>query len=606
MAAYSLSERFSRDSKYYRFYDPGAYQHDEICKTKPAHAPFLSKTPRKTLSAGPIWTHAIYDADIPSKIPNCTSMMSKIPRFPYEAFSKEDLEEILCKCGYPTRCRCPTEEEDKPKPNIVCQGKVPKHIIKGVPPRTGGDSGLSAPSKGDYGFEVRKDGSQKRLKEKVSDESPPFYDARVIEATMFYQGCKWSKWTGTRATKALEQSPGPAHYTLENQPTEFEKYAEECRSQKSKEAKQYRYIEMVQRRNILENAPGPASYSPMFPKGSDLQEIGPKADRFTSPKHEVCPGPADHNLKRDFDPPPKLVTHCRAVLPELACFGVKDQRFKPRKEEGPSPASYCATYKSCLIQICSTAPFGSSTKRFTTIPLDETDKNEIYVNDYDQLQTGKVEDIDPCPHRTWEFKSKTVRMKPLFKSWNEPSPADFMPMQMKSKRPLHLQYLSPFCSSNGRFQPWYNWIPVFGKLVTPGPGYYDAEKAKCYPAVNGGPLYRDQRFRSPSFETPAPCAYNVGGGIETILDTYNLKLKHNIENRYKFHSDIAPERKVLTLEEKETLLMNKCIALCEESINEVSSLPPQEKKCDIITKHVKDKKKLLRFFLYKHQMPISI
>ncbi|XP_063392756.1 sperm-tail PG-rich repeat-containing protein 2-like [Cydia fagiglandana] len=605
MAAYSLSERFSRDSKNYRIYDPGAYQHDERCKTKPAHAPFLTKTSRKTFSTRPIWTHAIYDADIPSKIPNCTSMMSKIPRFPYEAFSMEDLEEVLCKCGYPTCCRCPIEEEDKPKPNIVCQGKVPKHIIKGAPPRTGGDSGLSAPSKGDYGFEVRRDGFQTRLKEKVSDESPPFYDARVIETTMFYQGCKWSKWTGTRATKALEQSPGPADYTLEKKLTEFEKYAEKCRFLKRKEAKQYRYIEMVQRRNILENQPGPATYSPMLPKGTDLQEIGSKADRFTSPKHEVFPGPGDHNLKRDFDPPPKLVTPCHAVLPEPACFNVKAHRFKPRKEEGPGPASYCAKYKPYLIQTCSTAPFGSNTKRFRTIRLDETDETEIDVNYCDQLQAGKLEDIDPCPHHTWEFKSKTVRMKPLFKSWNEPSPADFMPMELKSKRPLHLQYLSPFCSSDGRFQPWYNFIPVYGKIATRGPGYYNAEKAKCYPAVKRGPLCRAPRFRTPSFETPAPCAYNVGGGIETILDTYNLKLKHNIENQYKF-SGIAPERKVLTLKEKETLLMNQCIALCEEAINEVSSLPPPEKKYDTLTKHILDKKKILRFFLYKHQMPMPV
>lgn len=573
--AYNLGDRFQRDPEYFRFYDPGAYQYEDGHKIISSKFPFLSNTPRNTQSSKPIWTHSLYNTEMSRKIPNITSMMSKIPRFPYEAFSKEDLEAILCKCGFQPPCECPVEEKDQ-EPEITCQGRVPKHIFIGQPP-----------------------GSQKFRRVKKVEISPPFYDARVNESTAFYQGCKWSKWSGNRNEKSLHDIPGPAHYTVDRQPTEIELCAEKVRAEKRKTSKQYRFIEMVQRKNILEGAPSPATYTPMEPKGTELQYLGSKADRFPMSQYDISPGPADHWLKRDFDlsdPPQKP---SRARLPEPACFGMKAQRFRPRRDEGPSPASYDSNYKPCQFVTCPKTPFGSATVRFKPDPIEESDEEE----DVEKPQNEESNKKEPCPSPTWQFRSKTVRMKLEKKTRNSRSIGIATP-KSKMMRSWQLQYIAPFLSSEGRFQPWCNYIPVFGKQATPGPCYYNLEKPKCVPAVNRGPLCRSPRFQSPLFQSPAPNEYTVGGGVETVLNTHNQNLRKNIDNQHSFNWKPPVEPRKLTIEQREIILLNKCIALCEPEPEDNEQTPTQPQANDTDKDPLKKKEqKLLSYFLYTHQIP---
>ncbi|XP_028162430.1 uncharacterized protein LOC114354313 [Ostrinia furnacalis] len=597
--AYNLDDRFPPPQKSYRLLEPGAYQAGDDRKVRANKVPFLSRTPRKTQPGGQIWTHAIYDSVIPAKIPNITSLKSNRPRFPYEAFSKEDLEALLCRCGIQSSCECPTGEE-KEEPEVICQGKVRKRIFKGPTPKSILGEGLSSPSKRDHGFDIRSDGSQKRLLDELDDESPPFYDATVHESTAFYHGCKWSQRTSKRSTQSFGSGPGPADYFYVKQPTDFEICAERFRSYRRQHSKQLRFIEMVQQRDLNEGRPGPATYSPMLPRGNEMQYLGPKAKRFTISTIEQRPGPADHWVKRAFELPEPPNVPCHAKLPEPSFFGIKAQRFKPRREEGPSPATYNPVYTPCHFTHCPTAAFGSSSVRFKENPVIEEDEEAVIAEDEPEKKDDENVNKAVCPSPTWEFKSKTIRMKPLEKALNEPSPADLPQQRIKINRSRRLQYFAPFFSSEGRFEPWYDWMPVLGRVKTPGPCYYCLEKPKCYPAVPHGPLFKSCRFPPTKNDNPPPNQYNVGGGIETILDTHNQRLKDNIENQHKFIWEPPVEPKRLSYEEQETILLNKSIALLDTDIFDDKS----SKSCSSKSSprfEEKKKPKLLRCFLYGTQ-----
>lgn len=600
--AYSLGDRFPPPPTSYTLLEPGAYQFGDDHKVRINKVPFLSRTPRNTQPGGRIWTHAIYDYAIPAKIPNITSLTSKCPRFPYEAFSKEDLEALLCRCGIQSPCECPTGEEQE-EPEVLCQAKVRKRIFKGPAPKSTLCDGLSAPSKRDHGFEVQPDGSQKRLLDKVDDESPPFYDAQVHESTAFYHGCKWSKWTSKRSSQTVDDGPGPADYYYVKHPTDYEICAEKLRLYRRQTSKQLRFIEMVQQRDINEGRPGPATYSPMLPKGYEMQYLGPKAKRFTTSTIEQRPGPADHWVKRAFELPDPPDFPCHAKLPEPPFFGIKAQRFKPRREEGPSPATYNPVYNPCHFMHCPTAPFGSSSVRFKENPNDNEDEEEVIAEDEPEKKEGNDEQKKECPTPTWEFKSKTIRMKPLEKILNAPSPADLAQPRVKVDRSRRLQYFAPFFSSEGRFQPWYDWMPVFGRVKTPGPCYYCLEKPKCYPAVPRGPLCRSSRFSDFKSESPSPNRYNVGGGIETILKTHNQRLKNNIEKQHKFIWEPPLEPQRLSYEEQESLLLQKSIALLEpdNTSDNKSSKSCSSKSSPRRDDTSKGQSKLLRCFVYGTQ-----
>lgn len=595
--AYNLGDRFLPPPKCIRLSDPGAYE-KEVHVTKPNKVPFLSLTPRKTQFCSKIWTHSIYNSDIPPKITNCTSMMSKIPRFPYEAFSEKDLEGLICRCGLQT-CECPVEGEEEEE--ITCQARVPKRLYIGPAPRSKRTGGLSAPSKRDRGFEIYSDGSQKRIVEFPKADCPPFYETRVKESTAFYQGCKWSKWKSNREVKSLESRPGPADYQHKRESSEYERCAQKVRFLRRKMSKQCRFLEMLQRINILEGRPGPGSYDPREPKGTEIQSYGPKAKRFPVSEYDTRPDPATYSLKRDFDLPKPLEYHCQAKLPEPACFGIKAERFKPRRDEGPGPATYCPTYKPCQFMKCgaANAPFGSSSVRFKPLAYEDEDSDEFTDIEVEDSKQDKT-----CPPLTWEFKSQTIRMNPLRKNFNEPSPADkAMTSRIVDREPI-LHYLTPFNSSLGRFQPWHDWWPVHGTLKTPGPGYYCLEKPKCQPAVNHGPLYRAQRFLDSRTLTPAPNQYNVDGGVDTVLDTHNKRLTTNKKNKHKFTWKNPKDIEQKTIKRKELDLFDKCIALCDETDDDKKNkevLEPVEKESappkDIV------KCKLLRCFLYNKSMP---
>ena len=561
--AYDLSARFPPTPKYFTLLDPGSYYSDKS-RNKQNAAPFLSKTPRKTLGGATLWTQAVYDQSLPSNIPNCSSMLSKKPRFPYEAFSAEDLEEMLCKCGIIT-CECPTGQ-DTEEEIVLCQGKVKRRLFKGTVLQSLYGSGGLSTSAG------------------KKQESPPFYDARVNESTAFYQGCKWSKRTA-KDRKDKEVRPGPTHYSLERDPTEFEICAEKVRAFKRKTTRQLRFIEMVQQRTILENRPSPAAYDPKLPKGTDLKFLGPKSERFPMGQYDIHPGPADHWLRRDFDAiePPDIV--CQAKLPEPACFGLKAKRFKTQREEGPSPASYTINNLKTNFDGCRT-PFGSSAERFKTETIEESDNDEIVEPSVEESKAT------PCERPTWEFKSKTIRMKPLLKKYNEASPADFL----QKKSPVKKNAV-PFSSSERRFMPWYTWLSVHGFLETPGPGYYSTEKPKCFPAFKRGPLYRAPRFPNICHKSPPPNAYQVNNGIETILATHNTRLKSNLKDQFeiKYHRE---EPRVMTYEKRERILFDKCIACLDTEPEEKEETEPLEQDVPVTPKS-----KLLKHFLYAHPVP---
>ncbi|XP_072931052.1 uncharacterized protein [Epargyreus clarus] len=542
--AFGLSDRFPSPPPYKRIFDPGAYQKVSGPITQINKVPFLSKAPRTTQPGNKLWTHAIYNTDIKAKILNCTALKSKVPRFPYEAMTEEEFEKLLCQCGIQSTCECSTSEHDDEE--IVCQGKIYRRLFKGPAPRVMLDV--------EEGFNTNKD----------TDTQPPFYNARVNESTAYYQGCKWSQWTSKRSSNFMVSGPGPADYTIENEPTYETICAEKVRAHKRKTSKQLRYIEMVQRRNIREQLPGPGSYSPKEPKGTDLNYLGPKAERFITSKYDERPGPADYWVKRDFQPPEFPDRVCQAKLPDPAPFGSKAVRLKPKREEGPSPASYNYKTISCKFMKCSKVPFGTSSVRFK---LSEDDQGEGDEYDDDGIANGDTQsksepEKENCLLPTWEFRSNTIRMKPLLKKLYEPSPADLPQRNYKIMRSFQLQSAAPFFTSDERFRPWYNWIPVHGAGNTPGPCYYSLEKPKCFPAVHRGPLSRSPRFKLIISQTPCPNEYKVGGGIETILSTHNERLKSNMEKQHKFIW--KPKNKgniILSPAERENVILTKSIEL---------------------------------------------
>lgn len=563
--AFSLSGRFPPPPKSYNLLDPGAYQ-NTIPPLLQNKVPFLSTCSRNTQAGITIWTHALYNANLPPKIPNCTSLMSKVPRFRYEALSKEDTEAIMFQCGVENPCECSIEED---KEEIICQAKVRRRLFKGLAPKSTLGEGLSTPSKKDHGFKVLPNGTKIRLFQSVKEDSPPFYDARIIESSAFYQGCKWSQWTSRREQNVIESRPGPADYTIVHEPNYESLCAEKIRALKRKVSKQYRFIEMVQRNNIREGKPGPADYTPNYPKGTEMSWLGSKAERFADAKYEVRPSPNNYFIKRDFDKidPPQKTSHVKLASP--AFFGMKSKRFKPLREEGPSPASYDICYRPCHTKFCNTVPFGSSSQRFKEqiIEEDEDDDDINFIDGTPKTSDKRSVIEHSCEKPTWVFKSKTIGLKPSSKKFNEPSPADLGQSHVEIKRSRQLQYSSPFFTSEGRFRPWYNWVIVHGKENTPGPAYYCLDKPKCIPAVTCGPMFRTRRFPVANFHTPAPNTYRVGGGIETILSTHNQKLKDNIKIKHNFHWSPHVKLQKLTFEAQEANLLNKSIALLEECDN---------------------------------------
>ncbi|XP_026333092.1 uncharacterized protein LOC113240061 [Hyposmocoma kahamanoa] len=607
MAAYGLSCRFSPPPPCTRLLEPGAYEPDvRLCSkhVKSNRYPFLSNAPRNTMNVCKSYTDAIYDTAIPHRIPNCTSLMAKCPRFPYKAFSKKDLEEILCRCGLDNPCECHTGEEEE---EIVCQGKVRRRLYIGPPPHSSLAGGISCPSRNDRGFDVMPDGSMRRSLNVVKEASPPFYDTRVNESTAFYQGCKWSKWTSQRSMKSLEVLPGPAHYHIEREIAAEEKCYEIIREYRRKTSKLVRSMEN-------RRGPGPSDYSPQLPKRPELKYLGPKAKRFLSSKYDVRPSPARYSIKRDFDPPniPFNPRYSTLPLPSPAGFGSKDTRLKYRVSCGPSPADYNANVKLCRILYCGShnAPFNCSAKRFqdTEIGYEYDDEGE------DSKSQSDDDDHPPillkpreCPQLTCQFRSNTSRFKPLYKKLHEPSPAD-LGLDLLSKnhkeKSVMLQMVAPFTSSQGRFRRWHNWMPVHNVYGTPGPGYYNWDKPKCYPAVRCGPLFRTQRFNEKGDAMPAPNEYKVGGGVDDVLVTYNRRLLDNIKKQHKFHWELPVEPRQLDYKERELALLDKAIA-------NLSTSDFMRKSDDPIPEPVQEepklkKQKLLRSLLYKKPIPYNI
>ncbi|CAK1588194.1 unnamed protein product [Parnassius mnemosyne] len=597
--AYSLGDRFSRLPKNYTLLDPGAYETWRKIQIKPNIAPFLSKTPRVSQSAKKIWTHAIYYADTPRRIPNCSSMMSKLPRFAYEPFSQKDLDEILCQCGIQNTCECETENDNnKNKESDFNKAQKQRKIFIGPPPRSMIESGLSFPSKNDKGFIVLADGTKKRRLEKIKQSTPCFPDVKLNEMTAFYRGCKWSLRTSNRTFKTYDIKPGPADYTLEREPTLAYQCAEKIRASRRKYSKQYRYIEAIQLKNFKENHPGPGTYDSSLPKGPELQFLGSKAERFMSKKVDDIPGPSDYRIKRDFDIPELQKKRCLATLPERAPFGVKSKRFKYASNIGPGPASYYTDHRICQFSHCQMAPFGSSSVRFTNMKTvtDITDYDEDYLNKRCEGHKG----ITSYPN--WMFMSRTERLKPLKKKSKEPSPADISYSNLVSRRSLQLQNTAPFYSSEARFQPWHNWIPVQNADETPGPGKYKLEPFSCIPAVKQGPIFRSERFKLNISQIPASNVYKVGGGLEEVLRTHNQRLKDNIKQKHKFHWHSPSLKGKLTNIEKESLLFNRCIAILNTDIWQDKICSNEKKSSNSELQRTK-KKKMLRCFLYKNKIP---
>lgn len=545
------------------------------------------------------YTDAIYNSAMPHWIPNCSSLMSKCPRFPYKAFTKDDLEDLLCRCGLENPCECPIDEEKE----IVCQAKVRRRLFKGLPPRLN-EEGQSCPSTGDHGFDVNADGSMRRLLDLPKNACPPYYNANVNEYTTFYQGCKWSMRTSQRSTKSYEVRPGPADYNLEREITPQEKCYQMVRAYRRKMAKLGSSME-------TSKGPGPADYSPQLPKGPEINFFGPKAQRFPISQHEVRPSPNTYLVKRDFDPPniPFSPRYSQLPLPPPAGFGSKDTRLKYRTAFGPGPADYDANVKLCNITHCGNlnAPFNYSAKRFQDTKID-------YEDEYDDEECNEIdsdgEDRPPqllkareCPQLMSQFKSKTPRFKPIFKKLNKPSPANFgldLIKKTHKENTALKQKLAPFLSSQGRFQPWHNSIAVHNVDSTPGPGYYNFDKFKCCPAVRCGPLLRSPRFRNRENGMPAPNEYNVTRGVNDVLSTCNRKLLDNIEKQHKFHWKLPVERTQFDFKHRELAILNKAIANLSTSD---FMRGPNDPKPEPVKKGPKtQEQKILRSFLYKKQV----
>ncbi|XP_028035443.1 uncharacterized protein LOC114246905 [Bombyx mandarina] len=532
--AFNLESRFPKAPKYVTLLDPGAYQISDTDTKKWNKIAFNSSTPRNIRNEKKLWTHAIYNPEYRKKIPNCPSMMSRQPRFPYESYTKFDLvEEFLCNCGVDNVCTCSMKTELVD--SVKCQGKIPKRIFKGLT--------LQSAVSADYQ-------SEPPVSKSININTTGFNGF----STDFYRGWKWSKWTSPRLKYSIDQSPGPGYYDIEKEPDKTKLCAEQCRFHKRKKSKQLRFIEMIQERNIIEGRPGPTDYDPKEIKAGEQNITFGKCVRFCKSSTEIRPGPADHSLRRDFDLIENNVV-CHAKLPNPAPFNVRADRFKSRKDDGPCAATYSPKPISCNFTKCTAVPFGSSASRFKDqFESDQEDQSAI-DDETNELKSN-------VPQLSSNFKSKTVRFKPLVKKKDEPSPADLGPVVNKMLyRSLPLQQMAPFFSSEGRFMPWRNWISIFGNVKTPGPGYYDVTNySKKNIAVHHGPLSRSLRFKVPVDRTPAPNAYIVGGGIETILRSHNHRLKENTTSHQAlFSKEPAPFQ--LSLEERETLLINKSINL---------------------------------------------
>ncbi|XP_046977469.1 sperm-tail PG-rich repeat-containing protein 2-like [Vanessa cardui] len=600
--AYNLCERFPKVKQPVQLLDPGSYQNVNSLPVKPNKVPFLSKAPRNTQSSCKIWTHALYFGDIKPKIPNCTTISSITPRFAYEKIKHEDVEEILCQCGEQSPCNCSAgQEKTEVEDEIKCHKYIRRRLFKGQTIRSALKEGLSVPSKKDFGFNILPNGSKERVFKPSKEDCPPFYDARVIESTAFYRGCKWSKWSSQRGDKSLKLNPGPADYNIDGPPPSREAMCiEKIRALKRKTSKQLRFIEKVQRQNILDALPGPASYSPTFPKGTDLNFLGPKAKRFLTSKCDDMPNPTSYFVKRDFDIDNSPIKPCHAILPIPAPFGVQACRFKYRPGEGPSPASYTINNPLCQVIHCNKAPFGSLSKRFKDKDSFDKDTQDFDDENMENYSTKQHQLQNEVPNPTWVFKSKTARMKPLLKTNCEPRPTD-LPISsgLTKKRLLPFQYNCPFYSSEARFQNWFNWIPVQGQEKTPGPAYYNPEKPKCFPAVRNGPICQSVRFTSHATPNPAPNTYNVEGGLESILTTYNEKLKNNIKNKHKYVWKVPVEPRKLSLDEQVGILLNKSIALLDiPDIFEYSKCEDKKEESPPPDETEPEQTKLLRCFLY--------
>ncbi|XP_013137636.1 PREDICTED: uncharacterized protein LOC106102638 [Papilio polytes] len=586
--AFDLVERFPKVTKYYALLDPGQYQSIFDAKQKESAAPFLTKSPRVSQQGNKIWTHAAYKPKSDHHIPNCTSIRSKVPRFKYDTISKAELDAILCNCGQNT-CECLPKKEE---PESKTEEPIRPRIFIGGCPRAQSDSGISVPCRRDRGFQLFPNGRQKRILEDFKP-GPPLYDTRVHEFTTFFRGCKWSHWTARRSTKIVDDGPGPAAYTIEHGPTETEMCAEKIRAERRRKSKQYRYIEMVQQKNLRENQPGPATYSPNPPKHTEMKFLGTKAERFQTSKYEVIPGPNAYTIKRMFDLPEPPEKNCHATLPPLAPFGFNAPRFQRTTQKAPGPADYETTRKICNILVCTKAPFGSFTKRFPkTEELDERAEVEDEVKDEEQQEK--------CINLSWMFKSKAKRLSRLEKNLCAPSPAD-VPMTMyDKKRSLPLQKSAPFYTSTERFQPWYNWVPIQNLFKTPGPAQYRLDKPSCTPAVVRGPLYRSKRFEYSISKTPASNNYSIGGGVETVLHTSSVRVKDNIKKRRRFRWKALKQKSKLSDKEKEALLLNNCIALL--NVDPFSDKVSSSGKSYSTTPE-KRNNKLLHCFLYRHAVP---
>lgn len=566
--AYNLSDRFSSLQSPFRLFDPGAYQYEDSSKKIQNKYPFLSNTPRNTQTGRRIWTHNLYNTEVLPKIPNCTAFKSRLPRFSYKPFSSKDWDAILCRCGISNTCECLKERKEN-LTTVNCQGKINKTLFIAAPSRSFRTGALTCPSKTDHIFEKQSKGSKKRINDNDTNKNPPFYDRIVNESTAFYQGCKWSKWTSKSSIKSIENKPGPAEYDIIPKITLEKKCAENFRHQRRKTAKQLRYIELLQQKNIYEDRPGPGSYNPTFPITSNFKYSIAKSVRFPLSNNRL-PGATHYWIRRTFDPPKYLRFHCHVKLPKRASFGIKDQRFKELLAEGPSPVSYFPNYKPCLFRRYSQVPFGCSSERFKNVDVNDTEIQFSQKCD-DMVEDNSYKNLSQ--HQHWMFKSKTARMKKFKTKHDEPSPADLPQARIKVVRSRQLQYLAPFFSSDGRFQPWNNWIPVHGRLNTPGPCYYNLNKLKSTTsAVHRGPLVRTARYPNGMFHTPAPNKYKIGGGIETILSTHNQRLKNNVQEGHIFHWKQPEGKKILTILEKEAQLLQKSILLLEHGYDEESSM----------------------------------
>lgn len=593
--AFSLASRFPppRDLDECIF-GPGAYQNQLSVVIPKSKAPFNSNASRDAGTPKP-YSEQIYFPVLKRHIPNCAAFRSSKPRFSYEALSKEDIENLICRC--PMACDCPVEGEDvEPKKEEVCQKEVPRKLILGRPPRSIVKGGLVCKSMT----------SDTEVKVKRGEPDPPFYNTKVFETTTFYHGCKWSQRTGKRFKKTIEDSevrPGPGAYTIEQKPRDDVLCAEKVRFLCRKASKQPRLAEIIQNLELRHGGPGPAAYYPREVKHNAVSVSGSRASRFATKKYDITPGPADYTMKSKFDLPKPPAYFSRAKLPEPSFFGIKAPRFKDIKQVGPGPADYMAKVNLCKIQHCvEGAPFGTSAPRFKAPKA--VDDHEVEESEEEE---GESHEPKQCKQLSWMFKS-TSRRGELTPRPVEPK-VDELPPERKNrnlfvKKKVHDEHIAPFQSSEGRFLPWNDWMSVYGRLPIPGPGAYSLDKPKCYhPAVVHGPLFRAPK--TPFFsvnEGPGPSERNIRRGLN--IKTFNVRLQNNEVKRANAYHWIPPKGpRKLTLEEKESLLLKQSIALLDDlsvlqnKRSKTSILADVPKQTSTETKCQLRKPKLLRCFL---------